>query len=315
MFLFWHAATLAGLGIVLADGRLAADEAGPEVSRPPATRESQRADPVVWRTDYRSALAEARQQRAMTLLWFVDPRRPEEDDALESQLFRQREVSALLGRLVPVKLSTDATISVPSPGDEAATTTTDLRLLDHPAFAEMLGQRGVALIDLRDPDSPFFHQVVSVLPFGRRGITPRQLTALLELPDGSLTQRTLIWAVWTHAENPQSASREASPLLMREAASHADYQASLGIQGHHHWDERFQRINAQLPRGLLAQEVCAESWPGQRLVEAAEECVHSWRQSDGHWDAVRTQHPLFGYDMKRGANGIWYATGIFGRQR
>lgn len=104
-------------------------------------------------------------------------------------------------------------------------------------------------------------------------------------------------------------------MLMREAAGHAAYQASLGMGGHHQWDERFHRINEQLPSGLLAQEICAESWPGQRLVEAAVECVHSWRQSHGHWDAVRTQHPLFGYDMKRSSSGIWYATGIFGRQR
>jgi hypothetical protein len=29
---------------------------------------------------------------------------------------------------------------------------------------------------------------------------------------------------------------------------------------------------------------------------------------------VRSRHPLFGYDIKRGQNGIWYATGIFGRR-
>jgi hypothetical protein len=30
---------------------------------------------------------------------------------------------------------------------------------------------------------------------------------------------------------------------------------------------------------------------------------------------VRSRHPLFGYDIKRGRNGIWYATGIFGLRR
>ena len=66
---------------------------------------------------------------------------------------------------------------------------------------------------------------------------------------------------------------------------------------------------------MLSREVCAESWPGQRLVEAAEECVHSWRQSSGHWEAVSGQHVCFGYDMKLGASGVWYATGIFGDRR
>jgi hypothetical protein len=47
------------------------------------------------------------------------------------------------------------------------------------------------------------------------------------------------------------------------------------------------------------------------LVAAAIDCVHSWRQSSGHWSAVRSRHRFYGYDMKRGSNGIWYATGIF----
>jgi hypothetical protein len=64
---------------------------------------------------------------------------------------------------------------------------------------------------------------------------------------------------------------------------------------------------------MTASEVCAESWPGENLVEAAVECVRCWRLSQGHWSAVRAAHRLFGYDMKRGSNGIWYATGIFGR--
>jgi hypothetical protein len=59
--------------------------------------------------------------------------------------------------------------------------------------------------------------------------------------------------------------------------------------------------------------VVAESWPGQELVEACVDCVHSWRQSSGHWSAVQGRQRAFGYDIRRGFNGIWYATGIFGR--
>ena len=78
---------------------------------------------------------------------------------------------------------------------------------------------------------------------------------------------------------------------------------------------RFHRINSKLSSNVLAQEVVAESWPNESLVEACVDCVHSWRQSPGHWGAVRRRHALFGYDIKRGRNGIWYATGIFGRRR
>jgi hypothetical protein len=102
------------------------------------------------------------------------------------------------------------------------------------------------------------------------------------------------------------------PVLADEASKHSTYQASITVQGHHSWDSRFQRINSKV--GGLAQEVVAESWPNEGLVDACIDCVQSWRQSPGHWGAVRARQPLFGYDIKRGRNGIWYATGIFGRR-
>ena len=103
-------------------------------------------------------------------------------------------------------------------------------------------------------------------------------------------------------------------MLAREAQSHSSYQARIRNQGHHHWDGRFHRINRRIPGGLLAQEVVAESWPGEGLLEACIDCVDSWRQSPGHWSAVSSHQPVYGYDIKRGANGIWYATGIFGNR-
>ncbi|RMG03508.1 MAG: hypothetical protein D6741_02200, partial [Planctomycetota bacterium] len=83
-------------------------------------------------------------------------------------------------------------------------------------------------------------------------------------------------------------------------------------QGHHNWEQRFHRISAHIPPGTLASEVCAESWPGQHLLESAIECVRCWRLSPGHWHAVSSPQRVFGYDIKRGSNGVWYATGIFG---
>ena len=97
--------------------------------------------------------------------------------------------------------------------------------------------------------------------------------------------------------------------LLAEAESHSQYQARIRLQGHHGWSARFPRIAAML--GGSPREVCAESWPGQNLVESAIECVRCWRLSSGHWSAVQARNRAFGYDMKLGANGVWYATGIF----
>ncbi|MCE9555471.1 MAG: hypothetical protein K8T91_19155, partial [Planctomycetes bacterium] len=128
-------------------------------------------------------------------------------------------------------------------------------------------------------------------------------------------QRTLIYAVRMHPEHPASADGKVNVTLTSFAEEHSQYMAAVQVQGHQDWENRFHQLEARIPGDLTPSEVAAESWPGQSLVDAAEECVHSWRQSSGHWDAVRHRHPIFGFDMKLGRNGIWYATGIFGRRQ
>lgn len=184
------------------------------------------------------------------------------------------------------------------------------KLLSHPVFAPLGGRPGLAILDLSG--GPLHGKVVSLMPGDPNGrLTTRQLLTLFSLPDGTLTQRTLVYAVRMHAERPASTTGAFDPVLAAEAHSHSSHQARIRRQGHHNWDSRFHRINARMPGGLMAQEVCAESWPGQGLLEAATECVHSWRQSPGHWGAVRRAQSRYAYDMQRGANGVWYATGIF----
>jgi hypothetical protein len=263
---------------------------------------------VVWKNDYREATVRAKVEEKLLLLWFCDPKQKDENEKWEAAVVGNPEVQRRLGGIVPVKLSLDATVagSEMEPG---------IVLLEHTAFAEMLHKPGLAIIDMRDEASPHFHHVVSVYPFVRQPISRAGFLALLDLPSGSLTQRTLIWAVRTHSEGPKSATVEYSELLAAQAESHSRHQASINLQGHHHWDQRFQDINSRLGIGMVSREVCAESWPGERLVEAAEECVHSWRQSSGHWEAVSSPHACFGYDMKLGSGGAWYATGIFGDKR
>jgi hypothetical protein len=125
----------------------------------------------------------------------------------------------------------------------------------------------------------------------------------------------VIFAVRIHPDNPKSTDGELSTRLVEEARSHSQYQADIRKQGHHNWDRRFRQINTHLPTELWACEVCAESWPGQHLLESAIECVDCWRYSEGHWSAVVAEHPYYGYDMKLGTNGVWYGTGVFGKWR
>lgn len=262
--------------------------------------------PLRWQTDYAKAMKSAGARRQMMFVYFRPDAPTANQQAFESISLANRDVVEALSRMSLVQLPLNATIT--SEGKP-------VRLLDHGAFAELGGGAGLAIIDMAHPEQPYYGHVVTTLPLvsGKYyQFRPEHLAVALKLPPGTLTQRTMVFAVRIHPESPASTVGEFHPALAEEAESHSDYQAQIRVQGHHQWGSRFQRIRGRLPFNLLAREVVAESWPNERIMDAAVDCVDCWRQSSGHWSAVRARHPLFGYDMRRGSNGVWYATGIFG---
>ncbi len=274
---------------------------GPLVA-PPVTGSGEQVT-VPWLEDYSQARHQAVRERKLLLILFVDPA-----EQVAAARFVQEEVPEAvrprdLERYVWLKLPLDAEVT--EKGKR-------FRLLEHGAFQHMYGRQGVAIVDYAHVDAPYYGHVVSCFPFDPgKLLTGWAFRVVLDLPPGTLTQRTMIYAVRTHPERPASTQGQLSPILMEEAQSHSAYQAKIQIQGHHNWETRFHRINGRLGGGLLCQEVVAESWAGMELVKAAEDCVHAWRQSSGHWNAVRRRHRLYGYDICRGNNGVWYATGLF----
>lgn len=286
------------------DDRPAAESSDLKLQAP---GEPQASGGVKWLGDYLEGVAQARQDGRMLLIYFAGS----EDDAqcrrFWDETLSDPGVVEKLGDYVCVRLPLDA---------EAVIGGESIRLLKHRAFREMVGRPGVAIVDYRSRGAVFYGQVVSTFPLtGKLWYTPSKMRVILDLPPGKLTQRTLIYAVRTHPDGPKSTDGVLNASLTEEAESHSEHQARIRNQGHQQWDARFNRINRNLPRGLVAAEVCAESWPGENLVEAAVECVRCWRTSSGHWAKVRAFEPEFGYDIRRGSNGIWYATGIFGQGR
>ena len=183
------------------------------------------------------------------------------------------------------------------------------QLVASPALGELRKGSGVFVVDQSHVD--WLGRVVSILP--RKPGKYYQfklddLALLADLPAGSLTQRSLTLAIRRHHEAPQSTCGRCDLTLSNAAAAHSAHQARLQVQGHHGWAKRSQQLTSS---DGTASEVCAESWPGQDLLDSCVDCVHCWRQSTGHWQAVSSSQTAFGYDIRRGKNGIWYATGIF----
>ncbi len=188
---------------------------------------------------------------------------------------------------------------------------TEVRLLESPQFKEMQGMPGLATFDFANPGAAYYGELTGILPFLRAKLpTMEHVETFLTLPPGTVTQRTLIYAVRIHPENPLSTTTGfPQQILFDECQGHSEYQAKTGVLGHQNFGARTSRISAALGAG--ASEVCAQSWSGEGLYEAAIGCVRAWRGSPGHWNGVRGKNRYYGYDMVRGRSGIWYATGLF----
>jgi hypothetical protein len=263
------------------------------------------ANSISWVSDYAQAREKAERENRMLLIYFRDAKADVIVSRFEKQTLGDAKIREKLQDYICVQLPLDAKITI----DDKEVT-----LLEHSSFAEMLGRPGLAIVDYRHDEPAYRGNVVSIFPLtGRLTYPPEEMAVILDLPRGSLTQRTLIYAVRTHPEKPSGSEGEPDAYLLDEAKQQAEYQAQSGRQGHQNWESRFQRISWRLNGGSAPREICAESWPGQNLVEAALECVHSWRTSSGHWSAIRFRNRYFAFDMKRGRNGIWYATGIVSR--
>ncbi len=270
---------------------------------------------IVWQTDYPTAYKLAKQDRKLLVLYF-DPHPPVRTASSEvgettdpvDRVLTQMQNRDHIDDFVFARLTMDVT---------AEDGNRRIRLIDHAAFAEIRNGGGIAVIDLAHPNTQYYTYVVSVLPLapGRYyHFHPEYVPITLELPEGTLTQRMMVFAVRIHPESPASTRSNANPVLEDEATSHSCYQAQICATGHHQWDSRFQRIIGRLfGRGTpgTPKEIVAESWPNENLIDSCIDCVDCWRQSSGHWAAVRSLHDSYGYDIQRGRNGIWYATGIF----
>jgi hypothetical protein len=261
-----------------------------------------------WQPDYTTATQLGAATKKMVLVVFSDANAERSTiPAIEKQLADPKNAKAVANHVL-VKVPTNATITMN--GRES-------RLLSHPSFSELHGGPGLAVIDYANAGTAHHKLVVSQLPFASGKyyrFSPSYLPTVLTLPAGTLTQRSMIYAVRVHPEAPQSCCGVNNPVLAAAATSHSQHQANIGVQGHHNWDSRFQQLRGQLSQfGAhgMPREVVAESWPHQSLLDSCADCVQSWRHSEGHWGAVSAPQGHYAYDIRRGNNGIWYGTGIF----
>lgn len=257
---------------------------------------------VTWHDDYYAAYRTAEKQQQM-LLVLLEPTGSTIGQSLDRTIASRPALQAKLSQFVLCRLPLDAQIEVEGQSR---------RLASFAAFRELHGSGGVVLIDLAHRNAPYFGRTVTALPLASGKYYRWSIDGLataLDLPAGTLTQRSMIWAVRMHPERPQSTGGAFNPSLAAGAAQQASYQAQVQQQGHQNFERRFHQLSGAVGSGVT--EVCAESWPHQTMIDSCVDCVASWRHSSGHWQGVSRPHRAYAYDIRQGRNGIWYGTGLF----
>ncbi|MBL9163965.1 MAG: hypothetical protein JNL18_14630 [Planctomycetaceae bacterium] len=288
-----------------ADEAKPADEVESQEKKPVEEKKKSTVDVggLEWRTDYNKAYQAAKLAKRMLLINLTSSSTNNVQASVDKYMATNPNVQKKLQNVVRLRLPIDAEITVDGKAQ---------RLVSFAAFSQLQGGAGFVLLDLKNEGTNHYGHAVNVLPYSSGKYYHWQnnhLNVVLDLPPGTLTQRTMIWAVRTHPEAPQSTYGAHHPTLASGAANHSSYQASIGQQGHQNFGSRFNQLSGAT--GGPVSEVVAESWPGQNMIDSCIDCVQSWRGSSGHWRGVAGRHRAFGYDIRRGRNGIWYGTGIF----
>jgi hypothetical protein len=259
--------------------------------------------PVVWQTDYDQAAKVALEQKKDLVIAF-------EDEPFFETMLNQSELASTIKKFVLLKVSPNYVHQ-------------GKKLLSQPALAEMMGQSGLAIISMHDAKLGTHREAISVHPrTGSRyhwvpGYGADQVKIILDLPPtATLSQRSMLYALHVHPEAPRSIRGTWQPAFVAHAQRHSHVQANANHQHHANLITAMNSLQAETGIGLSnASEVVAESWGmvvgGENVLEACFSCIDAWRQSSGHWGAVSGFHRYFGYDIARGGNGTWYATGIF----
>lgn len=258
-----------------------------------------------WHTDYSAAYLQAVAEHKQMLMFFRSDKDLLTAGQLEQNVLSRPELRDPLSKFVRVVLFTSATAPL---AKDAKPGTKPMRLLDYPCYAHMHGQAGLAIVDLQTKGDPLFGHCISAHPFSSNTLgSVGTVKIMLELPRGTITQRTLTYVLRTHPEQPASVWGQGHPVLFDQCRHASQLMVNYGSVGHHDWGTRSAYVGGQL--GSSPMEV-ASMGSGNNLFEVAHSAVNLWRGSGVHWGMMITPCRHFGYDMVQSPNGTWYANGL-----
>lgn len=280
-----------------------------ENSEPPS--EEKRSEELGWHRDYLTAYREAAEQKRYLLMLFQESTL--KGSSLSSSAMFAPSMRPMLEQFSRVELPLDATLPRKTDSEEEEVeqqSDVPELLLEHRSFRHLGVRPGLAIVDLTDPESADYARVVSVIPLPKDGaITDLDLMLALDLPTGSISQRTLLFTIRRTIPDTSLSMREFSSDLIELAHRNCRYMAHAGQLGSFDEDFRQQKVTetfgpqAELKQLLYATEAEAT------IHDAALQAVESWIQSPESFDVLNGPAQTTGMDMFQDPeSGRWYVT-------
>ena len=239
----------------------------------------------------------------MLFIYFCDAAADSPCDRFKKETLDDPQVRRKLQDYVCLRLPLDAKITVQGK---------PVVLLEHEAFREMLGKPGVAIVDYRASDA-------KLRGVGGQRVSDHRDALVHAGTDGGDSDSSA-----GHAHPADADLRRADP--SRPSGQHRRRAASRAVGG---GPRAIRSIRPTFAcKGISSgTRVFAASSRGCRAAARRARCAprvgaaRTWSRRPSSASAAGGSRPatgapcaprsrFFGYDMKRGANGVWYATGI-----
>ncbi|MDA0921325.1 MAG: hypothetical protein O2945_19825 [Planctomycetota bacterium] len=268
------------------------------------------AESLSWHSDYLAAYVEASQEKRFLLMLFRENAVGGEPLAPTDSVF-DPSLRPMLEQFSRVELPLNAAMpNVSSKNEDSEQDALPNLLLKHRSFRHLGMQPGIAVVDLTDPASPNHARVVSVLPLQENGqFNNADLMLALNLPQGAISQRTLLFAIRSTVPDSSLSMREFSPTLIELAHRNSRYMANSGQVGSFDRENRAQQIEKEFgPQARLKELVFAtEAETG--IQDAALQAVTSWISNSESFDILDSPARAMGMEMfQNSESGRWFVT-------
>lgn len=258
-----------------------------------------------WHQDYLAGYQQAMQDKRMLVMLFHDASLPDHSVTRVSG-FGAESLQPLLEKYVRISLPVNAVTPSADPNGVPS------RLIEHRSFRHLKSQAGLAIVDLTDEQSANYGRVVSALPMPEDGrYSPEILETLLQLPTGSIGQRSLMLAVRTGVDGDNFTSGEANTHLHQMANRNARMMAQSDRVVGFDTDVRATAIRELFGDGVRIHELHFATEGPASVQEAAIQAVSKWLQDSEDRRALRQSSFAYGIELFQAPNSQrWFATCI-----